>query len=312
MALLMLFAAACSSSPQTAPSTESTHTTQATVATSPTQTSARTSEPGHPSTESTEPTQTHSVTTAPGAATDGLTPGPTQPPNHVDLAVQDVITRNARWDGPPFLTEGVTDNIALIIGDAQALRDALNATVPTDVARPPVPVTVTVGTVVHAKLTVISSDATINPLDTIDKSIGEKVNILFPWEIQPHIAGDLVLQATISCPRADGNTTTENVPLRIPVHAAVKPGPGLGDWLHGFLDLLKTYWVQITTISGLVAAAARFGWKRYSRRRDCGDTADAGTGADSDNGGRPDTESKSKVKSSSDQDETPSAAPPGV
>jgi hypothetical protein len=94
------------------------------------------------------------------------------------------------------------------------------------------------------------------------------------------------------------------------VHAAVKHGPGLGDRLHGFLDLLKTYWVQITTISGLVAAAARFGSKRYSRRRDHSDTAVAETGADSDNGGRPDTESKPKVKSTSDQDETPSAAPP--
>lgn len=114
--------------------------------------------------------------------------------------MQGLITRNARWRGPPFLTEGVTDNIALIIGDAQALQDALNATVSTDVARPPVPVTVTVGTVVHAKLTVISSDATIKPLETIDKSIGENVNILFPWEIQPHIAGDLVLQATSPVP----------------------------------------------------------------------------------------------------------------
>jgi hypothetical protein len=94
------------------------------------------------------------------------------------------------------------------------------------------------------------------------------------------------------------------------VHAGVKHGPGLGDRLHGFLDLLKTYWIQITTISGLVAAAARFGWKRYRSRRDHGDTADAGTGAGSDNGGRPDTESKPKVKSPSDQDETPSAAPP--
>ncbi len=307
----MLFAAACGSPSQTAPVTEFTHTTQATVATSPTQTSARASEAGPPSTVSTEPPQTHSATTTSGAATAEPPPGPTQPPNHLNLAVQDLITRNARWHGPPFLTEGVTDNIALVIGDAQALQDALNATVPTDVARPPVPVTVTAGTVVHAKLTVISSDATITPLETIDKSIGENVNILFPWEIQPHIAGDLVLQATISCPRGDGSTTTENVPLRIPVHAAAKPGPGLGNRLHGFLDVLKTYWVQITTISGLVAAAARFGWKRYSRRGDHGDTADAGPGADSDSGGRADTASKLKVKLPSDQDETPAAPPAG-
>jgi hypothetical protein len=109
------------------------------------------------------------------------------------------------------LTEGVTDNIALIIGDAQALHDALNATVSTDMARPPVPVTVTVGTVVHAKLTVISSDATIKPLETINKSIGENVNILFPWEMQPHIAGGLVTGHHLLSPR-DATTVRSAVP----------------------------------------------------------------------------------------------------
>jgi hypothetical protein len=98
----------------------------------------------------------------------------------VDRAVEGVITRNAVWHAPDFLTEGETENIALSIGDAQRLQDAINATVPTDVARAPLPVDVTVGTVVRAKLTVISSDATITPLDTIDKSIGEQVSILFP------------------------------------------------------------------------------------------------------------------------------------
>ena len=310
MVLLVLFVAACGSSSapsappsQAAPPSEFTRTTQATAVTSPPQTSAPL--PGPPDTK---PPQTPFVTTtSSGAPTSTLTPGPTPPPSH---AVQGLITRNAQWRHPPFLTEGVTDNIALIIGDAQALQDAINANVPNGVAGPPVPVTVTVGTVVRAKLTVISSDAEIKPLDTIDKSIGENVNILFPWEIQPHIVGDLVLQATISCPRADGRITTENVPLRIPVHAAVKHEPGLSDRLHGFLELLKTYWVQITAISGVVAAAARFGWKWYGRRRVHGNTADAHTGADSDKGGRPDTESKPKVDTPSDQEETPAVAPP--
>jgi hypothetical protein len=184
-----------------------------------------------------------------------------------------LVTENAVWHAPDFLTEGVTENIALSIGDAQRLQDAINATIPDDVARPPLPVDVTAGTVIRAKLTVISSDATISPLETLDRSIGDQVSLLFPWQIQPHVAGELKLQAIIFCPRADGSVTTENVPLRIRVHPAVKPPapppvtPSLGDRLRGFFDLLKNYWIQLTTIGGGLVAAGRYGWRWYSRRR---------------------------------------------
>src|SRR4029079_17614500 len=84
-----------------------------------------------------------------------------------------MITRNAEWHAPGFLSEGETDNIALSIGDVQRLRAMIDATVPTDVPRAPFPVNVTTGTIVRAKLSVIASDATVTPLDTIDKSIGD-------------------------------------------------------------------------------------------------------------------------------------------
>ena len=104
------------------------------------------------------------------------------------------------WHAPASLQEAETDNIALSIGDAQRLQAMINATVPTDVPRAPLPVDLTVGTVVRAKLTVISSDATVTPLDTIDKSIGDEVSLLFSWQVQPHVSGDLELQAFITCP----------------------------------------------------------------------------------------------------------------
>jgi hypothetical protein len=102
-----------------------------------------------------------------------------------------------------YLKEGETENIALSINDAQRLQDMINATVPTDVPRSPLPVNVTAGTIVRAKLVVISSDATVSPLDTIDKSIGEQVSIQFSWQVQPHVSGELELQAFITCPRGD-------------------------------------------------------------------------------------------------------------
>ena len=136
----------------------------------------------------------------------------------------------------------------------------------------------------QAKLAVISSDATVTPLDTIDKSIGEQVSILFSWEVQSHVSGDLELLAFIKCPRADGSVTTETVPLRIPVHPAVKPAPNVGDRLHGLLDLLKNYWVQLTAIAGGLAAAARFGWRWYRRQqtRPAVPAKDTGTGGGGD------------------------------
>ncbi len=178
-----------------------------------------------------------------------------------------MITSNAVWHAPAALKEGETESIALSIGDAQRLQEMIDATVPTDVPRSPLPVDVTVGTIVRAKLTVISSDATVTPLDTIDKSIGEQVSILFSWQVQPHVSGELELQAFITCPRADGGVTTETVPLRIAVHPSAKPEPGAGDRLHGLLDSVKNYWVQLTALAGALAAAVRFGLKWHRRRR---------------------------------------------
>jgi hypothetical protein len=194
-------------------------------------------------------------------------PGPPPAPIPAEQAVQGLITRNAVWHAPSALREGETETIALSIGDAQRLQDMIDATVPTDVPRSPLPVDVTVGTVVRAKLTVISSDATVTPLDTIDKSIGEQVSLLFSWQVQPHVSGELELQAFIMCPREDGSVTTETVPLRITVHPSPKPEPAVGDRVSGLLDSVKNYWVQLTALAGALAAAVRFGLQWYRRRR---------------------------------------------
>ena len=96
-----------------------------------------------------------------------------------------------------------------------------NATVPDDDLRSPFPVDLTVGTVVRAKLTVIFSDATVTPLDTVDKSIVEQVGLLFSWQVQPHISGAVELQAFITCPREDGGV------IQRPCHSELPCTPWL-------------------------------------------------------------------------------------
>jgi hypothetical protein len=225
-----------------------------------------------------------------------------------------LITQNALWHAPDFLTQDTTENISLSIGDAQRLKAAIDARVPADVPRAPIPIDVTVGTVVQATLSVISSDATFTPLDTIDESISGDTSLLFTWQIQPHVAGELKLQAIISCPQADGTVTTENVPLRILVHPVVKPTPppppppSLGDRVRGFFDLLQQYWVQLTAAGGLLAAAARFIWRWHSRRGEHKQGTRSGEpDPDSDKAG-PDTGSETAAVSRAGPQEDPAAA----
>jgi hypothetical protein len=203
-----------------------------------------------------------------------------------DSAIGDLITVNSVWHAPAFLKEGESDNIALRIGGIERLRDTINATVPTDIPRAPLPVTVTIGTIVSAKLTVISSDAEVEPVDTIDKSIADDVSILFSWSVKPKVAGDLELLAFIKCPRGDGSVVTETVPFRISVHPVVTPDPSIGDRTLGFLDVLKNYWIQFVAAAGLLAAAARYGSSWYGRRhpRPTAPVESTASGADVDAG----------------------------
>jgi hypothetical protein len=103
----------------------------------------------------------------------------------------------------------------------------------------------------------------------------------------------------------------ENVPLRIRVHPAVTPAPSPGDRIRGFLELLKSYWIQITAAAGGLAAAARFGWRWYRRRndRDHQPGAPAEPGPDSDNGG-PAEGSDTCVRSPGGQEENPASTTP--
>ena len=53
----------------------------------------------------------------------------------------------------------------------------------------------------------------------------------------------------------------------ITVHPLAKSDPGAGDRLHGLLESVKNYWVQLTALVGGLAAAVRFGLQWYRRRR---------------------------------------------
>ena len=134
-------------------------------------------------------------------------PGPPSVP--AEEAVQGLITRNAVWHAPASLHEGQTDNIALSIGDAQRLRDMINATVPDDVPRSPLPVDLDGrdGRAGEVDRDLLGCDG--HATADIDKSIGEGGQPPFSWQVQPHVSGDLELQAFITCPREDGSVTTE-------------------------------------------------------------------------------------------------------
>ncbi len=181
-----------------------------------------------------------------------------------DRTIKDLITVNSHWHAPEFLKEGESDT-SLRIGSIERLRDTINATFRRR-ATGALPITVTIGTIVSAKLTVISSDAEVEPVDTIDKSIADDVSILFTWSVKPKVSGDLELLAFIKCPRGDGSVVTETVPLRINVHPVVKPDPTTGDRIRGFLGTLKDFWLQYVSAASLLAAAAKYGWRWYGRR----------------------------------------------
>jgi hypothetical protein len=114
---------------------------------------------------------------------------------------------------------------------------------------------------VRAKLTAIASDATVGPLEPINKSIGEQTSILFPWQVTPLKPGELNLVAHIEFPLTDEHVTTETVPLFIPVDPVQEP------WSRKVGDFIKNYWPQITGGGAALLAAARFGWGWYQRRR---------------------------------------------
>ena len=213
------------------------------------------------------------------------------PYQQVDQDVKGLLTRSATWQAPGSLTVGHTDNVALAIGDAQALQDKIEATVPTVLPRPPE--SITIGSIVRAKLTANSSDAEITPLEEQNDSIGEQTRVLFAWQVKPLVAGELTLTAYIECPLSDGHVTTQIVPLRIPVLPAAQPEVSIGDRAHGLLDAMKSYWAQLTALAAGLLTAARLGWRWYRRRGDNGPVlrvengADAGRTSPTESDGKP-------------------------
>jgi hypothetical protein len=186
------------------------------------------------------------------------------PPSHyreVDQAIEGLITRNATWQAPPSLQVNKTETVALAIGDVQALQDEITRAVPT--VSPREPEAIEIGSRVRAWLTAGESDASVAPLEAINKSMGEQTSILFRWQVTPLKAGDLILSAHIEFPLAD-YVDTQTVDLRIPVAPAEQVKE---PWTRTFQDLIKNYWVQLTTAGGALLAGARLGWGWYKRRQ---------------------------------------------
>jgi hypothetical protein len=128
--------------------------------------------------------------------------------------------------------------------------------------------------IVRAKLIANPSDATITPLEALNESVGEKAKAFFSWQVKPLVAGELKLSAYIECPLSDGHVSTQIVPLRIAVDR-VQSTSGPGERVHRLLELMKSYWAQLTAIFAGLLAAARIGWRWYKHRRPDGPVAHA-------------------------------------
>ncbi|OBF25925.1 hypothetical protein A5727_03770 [Mycobacterium sp. ACS4331] len=183
--------------------------------------------------------------------------------NERDL--QNLLTSEAEWHAPAFLTEGSTDNIALTIGDVALWRTKIDAEVPTVQPRPRIPITITAD--VEATLSVIGSDAEVDPVETQNWSVGEDARVYFSWKVKPLVAGELKLSAAIDCMKNGRTVRVESVPLRIPVHVAPAPSPpGLADRVKGIADLVKEYWAQLVAAGAALGATGRAVWTRYRGR----------------------------------------------
>jgi hypothetical protein len=201
----------------------------------------------------------------PGPPAGGQEPtgkAPLSPAEQIDQDIKGLLTRDARWQAPKSLRVDQTANIALSIGDTQALQNEIGVLVPTVAPRPAQPVKI--GSTVRVQLTADTADASITPLEAIDNSIGEQTSMLFSWRVHPHKTGQLLLVAHIEFPLANNDLRSQDVPLNITVDNTAS---------HFFLNIIENFWVQLTAIASLAGTAAKFIWSWYRRRRAPGPVA---------------------------------------
>lgn len=178
----------------------------------------------------------------------------------IDQDVKRLLTRDARWQAPDSLRVDETANVALTIGDVKSLQGQLTNFIPSVALRPPVPVTI--GSTIKVRLTADAADASVDPVEAINNSIGEQTSVLFGWQVHPRRSGDLLLVAHIEFPLANTVMREQMVTLRIHVQNTPK---------HVFLSIVENFWTQVVAVTGVIGTALRWAWKRYNR----GDQADS-------------------------------------
>ncbi|MUL65922.1 hypothetical protein BOO86_15710 [Mycobacterium sp. CBMA 234] len=149
----------------------------------------------------------------------------------------------------------------MTIGDVKSLQGQIASLVPSVSPRPAI--SVTIGSTVKARLTADAADASVDPIDPIDNSIGEQTSILFGWQVHPRHSGDLLLIAHIEFPLANTAMHEQLVPLRIYVHNTPK---------HVFLNIVQNFWMQLAGVAGVAGGGLKWLWGRRTRRNEPGAT----------------------------------------
>jgi hypothetical protein len=175
----------------------------------------------------------------------------TNPYRQFDQEVAGLVERQATWQVPKRLEVENTTRVGLVIGDTKILQPEINALVPGSHSQPAG--TVKVGPTIGVQLLADPGDASIEPSDAIDKSIGEHTALLWTWFVYPtHPNPSLKLTAEIVVNMPDGYVWDTELPLSIPVSRTWQytAGQVFTSWLT---------WVSIVTV---LAAAVGWIWRR--------------------------------------------------
>jgi hypothetical protein len=159
-----------------------------------------------------------------GAGSSGTSPGPSGSPSSptpsnlfepADQQIGKLMTEQAQWQAPEFLTVDRSQRIGLTIGESEALHSKVSQLV--DQAVPKAAGPVQVGPTVRVTLQADPNDADITPSVAVDESTGSHVALLWTWMVRPKRPSQgLQLTAHVEVPSSGYNFTTD-LGIAIPV-----------------------------------------------------------------------------------------------
>lgn len=176
---------------------------------------------------------------APGAVPP-LAPAPEDLFKQFDDKSSQLVSEQSKWHAPEEFTVDESQMVGLQIGDSSELAADINALLPNTVSK--AGPRVQVGPTMTARLVASPSDAEVAPDDTIDRSTGSDIEVLFSWSVKPKRAGKLHLTAEVDVP-LDG--TSQKVHTTVPLDIVVADTNA-----HRVKQLLSDYGPLLGLIGG--------------------------------------------------------------